>query len=203
MNSTPLILRRAAVRAVLVPLRRPVIADIGRFDEWPLVLVDLEMDSGLVGSSYIAPYRSTAVPAIVAELRDLLSGLSGRPVAPSDAFAAAMRSLNVIGLQGVSTISTSAIDMALWDGLAKAAGMPLAQLLGGSVGPVRAYNSNGLWRHEVTTLAAEAHSLVDEGGFTAVKLRLGNEKLRDDLAAIDAVRQGIGEQVDASSKRSP
>lgn len=196
MNDTALTLRQASVRAVVVPLRRAVIADIGRFDEWPLVLVDLELNAGLVGSSYIAPYRSSAVPAVVAELRDLLSGLTGRKVAPGDVFASAMKSLNVIGVQGVSTISLSAIDMALWDGLAKAAGLPLAQLLGGSLGPVRAYNSNGLWRHQIATLAAEAHALVDEGGFTAVKLRLGNEHLRDDLAAIDAVRQGIGEQVD-------
>lgn len=196
MNGSALTLQRATVRAVLVPLNRPVIADIGRFDEWPLILVDLEMAGGLVGCSYIAPYRSAAVPAVVAELRDLLDGLNGHEVTPGDVFASSIKSLNVIGVQGVSTITLSAIDMALWDAVAKNAGMPLARLLGGSVGPVRAYNSNGLWRHEISTLSAEAHALVDEGGFTALKLRLGNEHLRDDLAAIDAVRQGVGEEVD-------
>jgi hypothetical protein len=33
---------------------------------------------------------------------------------------------------------------ALWDALAKAAGLPLARLLGGTLEPVPAYNSNGL-----------------------------------------------------------
>ena len=45
--------------------------------------------------------------------------------------------------------------MALWDALAKAAGLPLAVLLGGSLAPVPAYNSNGLWLTEVDTLAKE------------------------------------------------
>lgn len=195
-NDTSLVLRAATVRAVVVPLRRPIIAGIGRFDEWPLVLVDLEMTGGAVGTSYIAPYRAAALPAVVAELRDLLDGLSGRALAPGDLFSSAMKSLNVIGVQGISTIAASAIDMALWDALAKVAGLPLAVLLGGSLGPVRAYNSNGLWRHEVSSLQREAATLIDEGGFTALKLRLGNEHLRDDLAAIDAVRQGVGDAVD-------
>ncbi|WP_176053144.1 enolase C-terminal domain-like protein [Paraburkholderia caribensis] len=184
------------IRTVVVPLRRPVIAGIGRFDRWPLVLVDLEMSGGIVGRSYVAPYREASVPAVVAELRDLGSVLKGKVVSPFDAFQAAMKALNVVGVSGVSTIATSALDMAIWDALAKQAGVPLAVLLGGSIGPVRAYNSNGLWRHEIGTLADEARQLQREGGFSAMKLRLGNVHLKDDLAAIDAVRQGVGTEID-------
>jgi mandelate racemase len=36
------------------------------------------------------------------------------------------------------------LDMAAWDALARAAGVPLCVLLGGSIGSVPAYNSNGL-----------------------------------------------------------
>ena len=196
MADSRMTVHRTAVRAVVVPLRHPIIAAIGRFDHWPLVLVDVEFAGGVVGSSYISPYRAKSLPVVVAELRDLLDGLTGRDIAPGDAFRETLASLNVVGVAGVSTIAVSAIDMALWDALAKAAGLPLAGLLGGSVGPVRAYNSNGLWRHEVSTLASEAKALVEEGGFTALKMRLGSVHLRDDLAAIDAVRQGIGDDVD-------
>jgi len=132
----------------------------------------------------------------VAELRDLAQSLIGKPAAPFDAFDGAARQLNVIGLSGVSVIATAAIDMALWDGLAKEAGKPLVEYLGGSVGPVRSYNSNGLWRHEISTLAEEAKALAFEGGFTAMKLRLGNEHVKDDLAAIAAVRDGVGRDID-------
>jgi len=180
-------------RAVVVPLRRPVIADIGRFDQWPLVLVDVETSGGIVGSSYVAPYRASAVPSVLAEIRDLAEMSRGTLVAPFDMFENAMKRLNVIGVSGVSTIAISALDMALWDALAKAAGLPLATFLGGSVGPVRSYNSNGLWRHDVSTIVSEARALKDEGGFSAMKLRLGNVHLKDDLAAVAAVREGAGD----------
>jgi hypothetical protein len=58
-------IKKATIRAVIVPLRRPVIADIGEFRTWPLILTDIELDNGLIGSSYIAPYRSHAVPPVV------------------------------------------------------------------------------------------------------------------------------------------
>jgi len=85
--------------------------------------------------------------------------------------------------------------MAAWDALAKAANLPLCVLLGGSVGPVRAYNSNGLWLKEPEAVAEEALELRDEGNFTALKLRLGREKLADDLATIGAVRKVVGEEM--------
>jgi mandelate racemase len=184
------------VRAVLVPLRRPVVAAIGQFDRWPLILVDIELHGGVVGSAYVAPYRAAAVGTIVAELRDLRDTLVGSGGAPFDAFERGLKALNVIGIGGVSTIAAAAVDMALWDALGKNAGLPLAVLLGGSLGAVRTYNSNGLWRHEVSTLTKEAKSLLKDGEFTAVKMRLGNEHLKDDLAAIQAVRDGIGPDID-------
>ena len=92
-------------------------------------------------------------------------------------------------------IAVSGLDMAAWDALAKAANMPLAVFLGGSLGAVPAYNSNGLWLTDVATLGDEARALVAEGGFKGLKLRLGRERLADDLAAIDAVRAAVGDDI--------
>jgi mandelate racemase len=85
--------------------------------------------------------------------------------------------------------------MAAWDALAKAAGQPLCVLLGGSVGPVRAYNSNGLWLQQPKAVAEEALALRDEGGFTGLKLRLGRARMADDLATLAAVRKAIGDEI--------
>src|ERR1700748_3194057 len=85
--------------------------------------------------------------------------------------------------------------MAAWDALAKLANLPLCVLLGGSVGPVKSYNSNGLWLKEPAGLAGEALELRDEGGFTALKLRLGRERASDDLKALESVRKELGEDV--------
>jgi mandelate racemase len=93
----------------------------------------------------------------------------------------------------VSLIAVSGLDMASWDALAKAANMPLAVFLGGSLGNVPAYNSNGLWLIDPAFLGDEARALVAEGEFKGLKLRLGRDQLADDLAAIKAVRDAVGQ----------
>src|SRR3989440_8479623 len=82
--------------------------------------------------------------------------------------------------------------MAAWYALARAPNMPLCVLLGGSVGAVRSYNSNGLWLKAPEAVAAEAIELSEEGGFAGLKLRLGRDHLADDLATIAAVRKAVG-----------
>jgi mandelate racemase len=95
----------------------------------------------------------------------------------------------------MSMIAVSGLDMAAWDALARAAGVPLCVLLGGSVGPVRAYSSNGLWLKEPAALAEEAVELRDEGGFRGLKLRLRRRRAADDMAAVRAVRDAVGGDV--------
>jgi mandelate racemase len=183
------------VRAVSVPLRRPVISKVGLFSDWPVILIDLYTSEGIVGRSYLEPYLKDSVHAIVPVIQDLAASLAGRQLAPLDCFQTNRRSLNLVGYEGIAMIAVSGIDMAIWDALAKAANLPLAILLGGSLGRVPAYNSNGLWLTDVGGLADEAAALVAEGAFTALKLRLGRDRLADDLAAIAEVRSGAGENV--------
>jgi mandelate racemase len=183
-------------RCVVVPLRRPVISRVGRFDEWPLVLIDLETREGVVGKAYLEPYLTKALPAIVAAIDHLASLRKGAPVRPLEDFQAGRKALNLIGYEGVAMIAIAGLDMAAWDALAKAAEMPLARLLGGDIGDVQAYNSNGLWlSDDVVALGDEAAELVAEGGFEGLKLRLGRERLDDDLRAIEQVRRAAGESI--------
>ena len=183
------------VRPVVIPLRRPVVSKVGRFDAWPLVLIDLATREGVVGRSYLEPYLATAARYLVPLIDDLAAALRGQPVAPLDAYARMTGSQHLIGREGLTLIAASGLDMAAWDALAQAAGQPLCVLLGGSVGPVPAYNSNGLWLTPLEALGDEAAALVAEGGFRALKLRLGRPRLDDDLAAIGAVRGAVGEDV--------
>ena len=195
MTFQKLTLRSVRVRPVLVPLRRKVVSKVGFFDQWPMILIDLETEEGIVGRSYLEPYLKQAARYIVPAIRDLAATRIGQPIRPIENFQQGHKSLNLVGYEGISMIAVSGLDMAAWDALAKAADMPLAVFLGGSLGPVPAYNSNGLWLTDVGTLAEEAGSLVAEGGFKGLKLRLGRDRLSDDLAAIDAVRSTVGEDV--------
>ncbi len=184
------------VRPVSVPLRRPVVSKLGRFEQWPMILIDLQTAEGIVGRSYLEPYLRNSARYLVPMLEDLAQARSGRPVRPLDDYQQARKALNLIGYEGLAMIAIAGLDMAAWDALAKAAGMPLAELLGGQTGEVPAYNSNGLWLgHDPEGLGREAAALVAEGGFRALKLRLGRDRLDDDLAVTRAVREAVGPEV--------
>jgi mandelate racemase len=193
--SATLTLQSIDVRAVSVPLRRPVVSKVGEFREWPLILIDLHTREGVIGRSYLEPYLKAAARYVIPALLDLVEAQQNQPLAPLERFQANRRSLNLVGYEGIAMIAVAGLDMAMWDALAKAAGLPLAALLGGTVGAVPAYNSNGLWLIEVAKLAAEARELVAEGAFTGLKLRLGRERLDDDLAAIREVRSAAGSDI--------
>lgn len=195
MTRVRLTLKSVRARPVVVPLKRPIVSKVGLFRDWPLILIDLYTNEGIVGHSYLEPYLKQSARYIVPVIEDLAEVAKGQAVAPFDAYRRGIGSLHLVGREGVSLIAVSGLDMAAWDALAKAAGLPLAVFLGGTVGPVPAYNSNGLWLTPIAELAAEAAALVGEGGFTGLKLRLGRDKLADDLAAIAAVREGAGPSV--------
>ena len=196
MQFASLTFKSIAARPVVLKLKRPVVARIATITDWPLILIDLYTEEGIVGRSYLEPYIAKSMRYLVPAIHDLGAQLKGHRVSPVELYGLARKSLHFVGYQGLSMIAVSGLDMAAWDALAKAAGMPLCVLLGGSVGAVKAYNSNGLWLGEPAATAAEAAELRDEGGFTGLKLRLGREQVADDLATIAAVRHAVGDDIE-------
>ena len=195
LPASALTLRGIEATPVVLPLRRPIVARIATIAEWPVILVDLHTDQGVTGRAYLEPYTIRAMKYLVPALHDLGEFLRGRAVAPIALYAAARKSLHFVGYSGLAMIAVSGLDMAAWDAVARAAGLPLCTLLGGSPGPVRSYNSNGLWLAPPEAVAAEACELRDEGGFAGLKLRLGRADFRDDLATVVAVREAVGDDV--------
>jgi L-alanine-DL-glutamate epimerase-like enolase superfamily enzyme len=96
----------------------------------------------------------------------------------------------------VAAAAESAIDIALWDLAAQAAGQPLWRALGGSTGRVAVYASGGLYRDgsSVKDLAHEFEAHVEQG-FTAVKMKLGALPLEADLERTRTVRDAVGDEV--------
>jgi mandelate racemase len=196
MAFASLTFKNIRARPVVLKLKRPVVARIATITDWPLILIDLYTEEGVVGRSYLEPYTAKAMRYLVPALHDFGEMLKGRKVSPIELYEVARKSLHFVGYQGLSMIAVSGLDMAAWDVLAKAAGMPLCVLLGGSVGPVKSYNSNGLWLQKPEALAAQAIELRDEGGFTGLKLRLGRNRINDDMAALETVRKAVGEDIE-------
>jgi mandelate racemase len=192
MSLATLTLKSIRARPVVLKLKRPVVARIATRTDWPLILIDLYTEEGVIGRSYLEPYLRKSMRYLIPALHDLGEMLKGRRFAPFEFYEVGRKSLHFVGYEGLSMIAVAGVDMAAWDALARAAGVPLCVLLGGSIGAVPAYNSNGLWLRSPVEVARDAVELREEGGFEGLKLRLGRERLSDDLATIEAVREAVG-----------
>ena len=192
---TKLTFDSVTIRAVSIPMRRPIVAKVGTYPEWPFILIDVKTKEGIVGRSYLEPYMKNAVRYIGPVIEDMAAAFKGRQLAPLDMYRDVIGSMHLLGRQGISVIAAAGLDMAIWDALSKAAGLPLAEMLGGTVGKIRTYNTNGLWLLPTDKLAQEAQELVAEGNFSAIKIRLGRAKLEDDLKALELVRGAIGNDI--------
>ena len=187
-------LRSVTSTAVEVPLRYVLGTSAATVRAAPLLLVDVQTEQGLVGRSYVFCYRASGARAIAAVLQEAAGMVAGAAVAPMVIAAMLERCYALIGVTGVVRMALSVLDAALWDALSQAAGLPLATLLGGTPRPLAAYNSCGLGLMSPPAAADEAERLL-EGGFKAVKLRLGYASLAEDLAATRAVRQRLPDDV--------
>lgn len=188
-NGTPNV-RKLKARAVNVPMRRPLVTSGGTVASAPLVLIDLETDQGIAGTSYIFCYTSFALKPIVQLISELSAHIAGDPVTPRRIEQKLQRSFRLLGPQGFTGMAMAGIDMAVWDVVAKNANLSLVRYLGGETLPIPAYNSNGLGIIGAQKAAVEAVQLVDEG-FGAIKVRLGYETAAMDLQVINAVRESV------------
>jgi mandelate racemase len=178
-----------AIRAVgvEVPMTYVLGTSRGAITKAPLLLIDVDTEEGVTGRSYLFCYLRAAAPAIAGMLDEIAQVTKGDRVAPVDLWAKLSKRFALIGVQGVVRMAMAGFDMACWDALAIAARLPLVRLLGGEPKPVPAYNSCGLGLMALDALADEAEKLA--GGFRAMKLRLGYPTLKEDLAALTAVRR--------------
>jgi D(-)-tartrate dehydratase len=145
---------------------------------------------GLLRERFIPRLRDTRPE----ELLDA-SGL----IDPHKAWAAMMKNEKPGG-HGERSVAVGVLDMAIWDAVSKAAGMPLWRLLAdrynGGVADETAwvYAAGGYYYpgKDVRALQDEMRSYLDRG-YDTVKMKIGGEPLEDDLRRIDAVLEVVGE----------
>ena len=149
----------------------------------PLVLIDVATDQGITGRSYIFAYTRLTLKPLVRLIEDIGGELAGKPIAPFDLMAAMDAKFRLLGWQGLVGMAVSGLDMAFWDVLGRAAGQPLATLLGGSPRPIRAYDSYGAV-DPVADEAALRRSL--DQGFRGIKIKGGDGDLANDERVVKA-----------------
>jgi mandelate racemase len=190
-----LTLRALTLTPVVVPVPRPLVTKVVTVTQAPMLLIDLETEEGVTGRAYLFGYLAGGPRYFAPLLEDIGAMLKGQPLAPAQQFDNLTRAFGLMGKEGIAAVAIAGFDMAAWDALARAADLPLARFLGGTTDPVKAYNSNGLGIIEPAAAAEEAIALRDEGGFDMVKLRMGRDRLEDDLEVFDTVREAVGDDL--------
>ena len=180
------------VRAVRVPMAEPHQTASGVITESPLVLTDVITDAGVAGHSIVFTYTAAALRPTAELIRNLEPLVKGQFLAPAELENKLSRRFRLLGTQGLVGIALAAIDMALWDALARVNDLPLVRLLGGLAKPVRAYGAVGY--DGVAGSAATAEKWARRG-FTGVKAKIGYPTVEEDVAVVRAMRKAVGDNV--------
>ncbi len=192
MKTEELTIRALRIRAVEVPLKRPLKTASGTIQSAPLVLFDLLTEQGVTGSSYIFCYTPQALAPTAKIASNLEAMVKGAAVAPLEIDRALRSRFRLLGVQGLIGMAMAGLDMAAWDALARAVEAPLVTLLGGAPRPIPAYDSHGMLDAKGAARAAETAA---GEGFRAIKLKIGYPDVAGDLEVLRAARDGAGDEI--------
>lgn len=175
---------------VLVPIKPHLAIRFsgGVHDASPFLLVKVHTDEGItgLGEASCTPLWSgedhhTAAHFINGSLSPALIGQDPRDISNLNEQMDALLAGNVF--------TKSALEMAFWDILGKAAGLPLYRLLGGPIReeiPLK-FSISG----QTPAKAAEIAAWAVSHGFQTVKVKVGTT-LEADIARVRAVREAVG-----------
>ncbi|HYW56653.1 MAG TPA: mandelate racemase/muconate lactonizing enzyme family protein [Polaromonas sp.] len=184
-----------------VPVTGSQIADSTHsISHWGVVGAQIESDDGLTGYGFTGTHAHLPSDQLITRCIEtchapLLIGEDAGDINRLWQKLARNSALQWVGRAGVVTLSHAAIDLALWDLKAKAAGQPLWKLLGGQVrDKVRAYNTDIGWLSITDDKLVEGAQRAVEQGFTGLKIKVGSTVERD-LRRLASVRKAIGPDV--------
>jgi len=199
-------LRIVDIREAVVPIKsqiRNAFIDFSQMTVSVLALVtDVARDGkpvvgfGFNSNGRYAPsglLRDRFIPRLKAADSQALLNDAGDNLDPARIWDVLMRNEKPGG-HGERSVAVGVMDMAVWDAVAKIAGVPLYRLLadryrGGAVEPrVFVYAAGGYYYpgKDLTALQNEMSSYLDLG-YSVVKIKIGGAPLPDDLRRIEAV----------------
>jgi len=168
---------------------------IQRISHWECIVSTVTTDAGFTGTgfAYTLGIGGTAVRELVdTYLTPFILGHD--PMEVERIWTRCWWEVHALGSAGMTRFALAAIDIALWDILAKHAGVPLYRLLGGSRDRIAAYGS-GINMH------LDGEPLLDQmrgflaRGYRAVKMKVGRDDPEKDVQRVASVRRVIGPSV--------
>ncbi|MBQ0825152.1 mandelate racemase/muconate lactonizing enzyme family protein [Streptomyces tagetis] len=175
-----------------IPYARPLKFASGEVHTADHVLVRVHTDEGLVGTAEAPPrpytYGETQESIIAVIEKIFTPQLLG--MTPLEREAVHERLDRTVG----NPAAKAALDMALWDILGQAAGLPVSALLGGYTDRVRVSHMVGF--APAPEMVAEAEHMRSAYGVTTFKVKVGRRPYREDVAACRALREALGPDVE-------
>ena len=167
------------------------------FHGW--LIVEVFTDAGHIGIGNAALAPQVTKQTIDFYLKPLL--LDQDPWNTEFLWQHMYRKTMAFGRKGIGMAAISAVDIALWDILGKAAKQPVYRLLGGKTKRRIPVYASRLYSVELSALAAEAKRYKDDG-YRAMKLRFGwgpadgASGMQRNLELVRTVRDAVGNEID-------
>ncbi len=189
----PTIARVEAITA-RVPVAVPTAMSTRTLAHRDYILVTVTDSDGVSGTGYT--YAGTSAGAWVARaVNELLAPHAvGKPARGiGDLYTELAQEFLLVGRRGGLIRGLSALDIALWDLLGQATGVPLRGLLGSARDSVPAYASGGYYRP-----GDPLENIRDEvarqraRGFADYKMKVGGLPLAEDEARVATAREALG-----------
>ena len=181
------------VRVFDVPLAE-VLTDAkhGDHTHFELITATIRSTDGQVGTgyTYTGGKGGRAIQAMIEH--DLTPFLIGQDASDIVALYEAMQwHVHYVARGGIASFAISAIDIALWDMRCKSASQPLWQMAGGASDRCKAYCGGIDLNFPLEKLIAQTEGYLAKG-FNAVKIKVGQPDLADDLSRARAIRDVLG-----------
>ena len=176
------------------------------------MVLRLKTDAGITGWGYSSFGMIAGGPRVVQtilehEIKPVLIGQD--PAFPKRIRADLWRALEYQGVQGVTQFAMSVVDIAVWDILGKAAGLPVYKMLGAVRDRMPAYAMCGWYRENDKDHSQYKRTINEtlEMGYRAFKVKVGRFDLDDDVERIEVgfktAGKGVRIMVDANQAYQP
>lgn len=144
-----------------------------------------------LGYTYTVGFGGGSIHSLIA--RDLSGLLAGADETRIEALWKQMWwALHWVGRGGSTAFAISAVDVALWDIMGKRSGLPLWRLLGGADPTVPVYAGGIDLYFTLDALLDQTRDNL-EAGFEAIKMKVGRDRLSEDVARVAAMRDYLGD----------
>ncbi|MEA3356726.1 MAG: enolase C-terminal domain-like protein [Candidatus Bipolaricaulota bacterium] len=188
-------IERVEIIPLEVPYHRPTSISVGTISTAKNILVKVYTDDGIVGLGEVSPF----IPPYTGETQETAVGILHKWIAPNligeDPFNIARIHDKMDGIVPGYGCTKSGVDIALYDIMGKALGVPIHKLLGGIYREKIPLWYAVSWDQGIQAMAEEAARWVEER-FKGIMVKIGRERdIKKDIESIKLVRKYVGDNI--------